>query len=118
MKILIPIFSFAKSGGMRVLSQLANYWIDMGNEVDFVSYCISDKPYYPTNAKIRWINENGEETQNLMKNKYKVRRPFLMGLKKYLKKNSKSFDVVLANHNAGAWTIFKYNKSILLYTSV
>ena len=30
MKIAIPIFGFAASGGGRVLSELANQWISMG----------------------------------------------------------------------------------------
>ncbi len=36
MKILIPMAAFGTAGGARVLSQLANAWIDAGHEVDML----------------------------------------------------------------------------------
>lgn len=61
MKILIPLVgTFSKEGGWRVLSELANYWINLGHEVLFLSHQRYIKPYFPTNAKIIFYNNKGE----------------------------------------------------------
>ena len=67
MKILIPIFSFTKSGGMKVLSNLANNWIDQGHIVTIITTS-TDEPYYLTNADI--INLNGDREISLFKRIY------------------------------------------------
>ncbi len=53
MKIIIPLtVDFGPAGGFRVLSQLANYWIDAGHDVSFLTYQQFRKTYYPTKAKM------------------------------------------------------------------
>ncbi len=53
MKIIIPLtVDFGPAGGFRVLSQLANYWIDAGHDVSFLTYHQFRKPYYPTKANM------------------------------------------------------------------
>ena len=67
MNIYIPIFGFGKAGGFRVLANLSNNWILMGHEVNFICLhndIILDKPYYPTNANIIYIDIKG----NIIKN--------------------------------------------------
>ncbi|NZA40384.1 hypothetical protein [Eubacterium callanderi] len=59
MKILIPILHFSKSGGMRVLTEIANYLIKRNYQVYFVTHVSSDKPYFPTNAKVIYVNSKG-----------------------------------------------------------
>ena len=60
-KILIPVCGFGKSGGYRVLSELANNWINKGHEVAFICFYVSDLPYYPVQADIIWLNISGEK---------------------------------------------------------
>lgn len=60
MKILIPLtVDFGPAGGFRVLSQLANHWIDAGHDVSFLAYQDFDKPYYPTKADIIFFDGFG-----------------------------------------------------------
>ena len=80
MKILIPSFGFAKSGGFRVLSQFANYWIKLGHEVTFLCSSNSIEPYFPTDAEIIWFNDKGvvEDAPNITK-----KSPFNIFVKQY-----------------------------------
>lgn len=60
MKILIPLsVDFGPAGGFRVLSQLANHWMDEGHEVSFLVYQHFDKPYYPTKANLIFYDAYG-----------------------------------------------------------
>ena len=59
MRILVPILSFGRAGGYRVLSELANNWVSRNHDVDFLSPDSSDEPYFPTKAEIRWVNGEG-----------------------------------------------------------
>ncbi|MCU8031121.1 glycosyltransferase family 4 protein [Shewanella sp. SM73] len=52
MNILIPVFSFGRGGGERVLSLLASELVKNGNRVFFVSPESGNIPYYPTEAEI------------------------------------------------------------------
>lgn len=105
MKILIPVWGFEKAGGYRVLSNLANHWIDNGHQVTFVSYFKENKPYYPIKAKIIWINKNGEEVKAYSDENKKEKISFF-AIKRFLKKNSTKFDVVLANYNLTAYNVW------------
>lgn len=110
LKILIPVWGFGRSGGYRVLSELSNNWINEGNEVTFVSFFVSDLPYYPTQAKIIWINNAGEMVKNNVdvKNKgnSKTKIYSLLSLFNYIKKLSKGYDVILANYNITSIPVF------------
>lgn len=100
MKIIIPIVgSFGKSGGFRVLSQLANYWIKDGHKVIFLSYINAVDPYFPTNAEILYYDNSGDVKEQKDNNHPKA---FLgvFQLRNALKKalNRLEADIVLANH--------------------
>ena len=112
-RILIPILSFGKAGGMRVLSQLGNCWANMGHSVEIISYFESDIPYYPVNFKIRWLVDNGEETVSNNTTYDPKNSSFrrLISIYKYLKKHSKDYDIVLANYNRTAWPVWLGSKS-------
>jgi glycosyltransferase involved in cell wall biosynthesis len=116
-KILIPILGFGRSGGMRVLSQLANCWKALGHDVSMVCFFESEEPYYPTCAKIIWVDKNGI-TVNTNNSVFKTSN---LGIKrvyavyKYLKKNFAKYDIILANQNQTAWTAWLGSKSMNIY---
>lgn len=104
MKILIPIFSFTKSGGMKVLSNLANNWIDQGHIVTIITTS-TDEPYYLTNADI--INLNGDREISLFK------RIYLLYL--FIKKKSLNYDAIIANYNLTAYPVLFASKIKIFY---
>lgn len=101
MKIVIPILGFGKSGGYRVLSKLADHFISRGYEVTFVAPYFSDKPYYPTKAKIFWAASTGVDYG--LPGKEEKKGGFLKimyCLYKALKNINASADtIILANHS-------------------
>jgi len=104
MKILIPLVgSFGKSGGFRVMSQLANYWIKDGHQVIFLSYKKSSGPYFPTVAKIIYYDNSGKLFE-LPDENYKNVFFGAFSLRKILQKvlNKQEADVVLATHSLTA----------------
>jgi glycosyltransferase involved in cell wall biosynthesis len=63
MKIIIPMNTFGKAGGYRVLSQLSSHWVEMGHTVIIIAHYSSDPVYFPTKADIVWIDSKGKETE-------------------------------------------------------
>jgi glycosyltransferase involved in cell wall biosynthesis len=108
MKILIPLLGFGKAGGYRVLSMLANEWIKLGHEVTFIVPGDSEQPYFPTKAKIIWIDYTGKILEN--QNDISYTGSFgvakrLLAIYKGLSNEEKYTDVILANHNLTAWPV-------------
>lgn len=103
MKILIPILGFAKQGGYRVLSELANNWIKMGHECTFLIPATSQNPYFPTKAKIircGWggvVDSMDQSPANGLNN--------VISLFFGLKDIGSAYDVILANHSLTAWPV-------------
>lgn len=100
MKILIPILGFGKGGGNRVLSELSNYWMNLGHEVCFLCFSESPLPYFPTTGKLLWVDENGNLTPSKsgkQSKKYFNALRQVIRLTKALNKLGDSFDVILAN---------------------
>lgn len=117
LSIIIPILSLGKSGGYRVLSMLANNWKSEGISVKIIAYYGNDKPYYPIEADIIWIDENGKEmneneSQKNVKNSLLKR---VKGIYIYLKNNQSKYNIVLANHNASVWPVHFGSKAINMY---
>jgi len=109
MKILIPILGFARAGGGRVLSELANHWIRAGHEVDFLVNEASAMPYFPTNAGIKWATNSGRIISDVEREQ-RSPRSFngwinLISLYRVLSKKGKEYDVILANHSLTAWPV-------------
>lgn len=97
MKILIPVISFSKSGGGRVLSNLANQWKSFGHEVKFVVASMDSGPNFPTTAEIIYGTCNEKRDGVLQK----------MGcLRQLVNKHAIEFDIILANHNLTAWAVW------------
>lgn len=51
MKIFILVMSFGPSGGMRVITELANSWSEIGNKVDILVVYDSE-PYFPISEQV------------------------------------------------------------------
>lgn len=100
MKIIIPLVgTFGKAGGWRVISELANHWIDAGHEVVFYSHIKSDGPYFPTKAKTFYFDNSGKLFDSFNANHPKnFLGPF--GIRRTLRKilDNEKADVVLATH--------------------
>lgn len=100
MKIIIPILgNFGNSGGFRVLSKLANYWIAGGNEVSFLVYVNSEPPYFPTTADVLYYNKKGKLVSKDQKDaSLPLLRMFQMRIAMQNALDNCNADVVLANH--------------------
>lgn len=107
MKIIIPVLGFGKGGGNRVLSKLANTWIELGHEVTFISYYDSALPNFETNAKIIWVNAWGDVVpNNIIKNKNSFKLIWqLCALLRGLNKFATNADIVLANQAYTSWPL-------------
>lgn len=104
MKIIIPVFGFAKAGGYRVLSNLATEW-KKEVDVEFLTFKNCEKPYFPTKAEIKTLPIN--LTDSFLKKTY-----FLV---KYINQN-KEKTIILANQNTTVWpTLFSKNKNKFYY---
>lgn len=109
MKILIPIHSFGKSGGYRVLSEFANHWILEGHTVDFLVNEASPLPYFPTIAGVIWVTNTGKLLSDAERSD-RIPRAYngwinLVGLYRAISKIGNGFDVILANHSLTAWPV-------------
>jgi glycosyltransferase involved in cell wall biosynthesis len=104
MKILIPVLSLGKSGGIKVLTNLANYWTAMGIQVTILVTDQLNTPYYPVKCHLKYINGKGEVLdKNFGKKTSSFSKLYAMYI--YLKKNSHNYDVVLANYNLTAYPV-------------
>ena len=117
MKILIPILGFGRAGGYRVLSKLANELIQSGHSVDFLCSENSGNPYFPTLAKIKWIDKKGLITGNKSEsgkkdNAFSIQKNLTKALSKIPKDY---YDVIIANHSL---TIYPIRRAGLIYKTL
>ncbi len=105
MKILIPILNFARAGGCRVLSELANEWTKRDHEVVFLCPDSSDEPYFPTTAKILWVNGKGRVFETRTSKATPSGRYHLQTLFLGLTSVGYQYDLILANHSLTAWPV-------------
>jgi len=107
MKILIPVLQFGKAGGYRVLSNLANEWINMGHQVHFISTISSNKPYFPTIANVYWVDNKGDfktEEDLVSEDSYRFWNRW-SALCKGMNRLESDYDIVLANQNLTAYAL-------------
>lgn len=106
-KILIPVTYFGPQGGFRVLSELANHWLNMGCQVEFLAYRGSPTPSFPTNAAVTWYDNDGN---TCIQNDLNGKRPrlkilwILRALTKAI--NKREYDIVLANQSLSAFPVY------------
>lgn len=108
-RILIPVAGFARAGGFRVLSELANKWIESGHQVDFLVHKSFATPYFPTLAGIRAFGmfrlaENVECGSCGV-----VEKPWpgfiYLGMLRALNEIGSEYDVIIANHSLTAFPV-------------
>lgn len=110
MRIAIPVMGFARTGGFRVLSKLANSWIEAGHEVTFLSPCQAESPYFPTTAKIIWLDGWGRETTQgsktwLPPGGLRGVIGWMWLLARGLSIRATEFDAIIANHSLTSWSV-------------
>lgn len=68
MKILLSISSLKAGGAERVLSHLANYWVNNGKDISIVTTWSAEKDFYALDPKIRRMSLNrGGESASMLK---------------------------------------------------
>lgn len=108
MRILIPTLGFGRTGGFRVLSQLANHWQMAGADVRFLVPAGSDAPYFPTTVPILQtslggrLSRPGERTVGPAR---LIGVHAVIALRAGLATLAGSSDIVLANHSLTAWSV-------------
>lgn len=112
--ILIPIWGFSKSGGIKVLSNFINRWTDSGINTKVVCYYKSDEPYYPIKADIVYVDNNGkkvnreEAERNQSIHKYlKSIYDTYHGLYIAMDNLSHEYNVAIANYDLTAYSVAK-----------
>jgi glycosyltransferase involved in cell wall biosynthesis len=108
MKILIPVYNFGRQGGYRVLSQLANHWIESGHQVDFLTTHSSNDPYFPTIAKILYSSLSKNSTDKIKRAKSPLVNKVKNLIELYLgiKRSVDEYDIVLATHSLTTFPIY------------
>ena len=117
MKILIPILCFDRTGGYRVLSKLADELIFLGHDVFFLCPNKSDLPYFPTSAKILWVDKNGKtiasrDESGKKENAISIQQKLTKALRSDL---ADSFHIIIANHSL---TTLPIKRARLLYKTI
>jgi len=104
MKILIPVLDFQPTGGYRVLSELANSWIESGHQVSFLAPAASKPPYFPTAASMIWVDAKGAPAG--VRNGAGARGiRQLISLYRGLNRFGNDYDVILANFSLTAFPV-------------
>lgn len=120
MKVYFPIFGFARSGGFRVLTKIANGLAMGGHDVTLVAPQGAARPYYPVGANVIVDIVNGSGCR--LSDGWAGDAPPLSGvsaviaLLRYLRKNISSEDRIVATYNQTAFPIFfsfRGNNSII-----
>ena len=106
MKILIPTLGFGRSGGNRVLSELASRWQALGHDVTFLAHAGGAEPYFPTTARCIWLNDRGDTVAHASLPSGRLGgvagvARMVNALRRGIARHEA--DVVLANHMLTAW---------------
>lgn len=111
-RILIPIIGFGKSGGYRVLSQLASSWSKEGCQVDFLVHEALSKPYFPTTGGVLRIMRDGSVRRDgngsSIWSSAELPRAFEIYRRLFaaLRRVGAGYDVILANHSLTTYPLF------------
>lgn len=93
------MLDFNRSGGNRVLSELATQLVSRGYEVDFVCLMYSDSPYFPTDARVIWIDGVGRRVRQNQPRRKTYPGEHLVALTLFLWRHGGNYDLVFANHS-------------------
>lgn len=111
-RILIPIVGFGRTGGYRVLSELASRWAESGQEVDFLVPSELAIPYFPTAAGIRTVDAFGCITRRApggtaaTDRRTPGAREIYWRLLRGLRRIGAEYDIILANQSLTAIPVF------------
>lgn len=100
------MMGMGRSGGERVLSQLANYLSDKGEDVFVVAPETNCSPYYPLNSKITILKSKVRKTR------FKVLDFFYNIYQLILKSRQVNADVALANYFLTAYVVIFLKKKV------
>lgn len=105
-KVAIPMLDFNRSGGNRVLSELASQLVARGYEVKFVCLMYSEAPYFPTSARIEWIDGSGRPVEENRSGRKRYPGQHLVALTRYFRREGRCYDLILANHSLTTLPIY------------
>ena len=94
MNIAIPIMTFSKAGGHRVISKFANAWSDAGHNVEII-LCYESEPYFSFNDNIRITRLKSRSVFDNIKR-----------ITRYLRQNWEKYDAIIGNQNRTAFYIW------------
>lgn len=111
MRIAIVVHYFEKHGGFRVMSKLANHWIESGNDVTFIASAASPLPHYPTRAEVIWAGPLGGKSIRSSKRLYPAGLPgrtasLTIPLTLALRRHASQFDAVIVDRTQTAWAAY------------
>lgn len=107
MTVLIPMWNFGKSGGIKVLSTLSIYWARQGIKTVYITYQNSDNIYYPINGEVIYLDKFGNPAsryENVAEKRIFIKR--LSCLYRFIKSNKHVYDVILANYCFTSYSVF------------
>jgi len=104
MKILIPMVDFGRTGGFRVLSELANSWVRSNHQVSFIAPDCSELPYFSTIAPIIFVDRKGllVDQRSDIKSRGTIK---LFSIYKALNSIADQYDIILANYSLTAFPV-------------
>jgi len=106
-RVVIPMLDFARSGGQRVLSRLATEWSLQGLDVTLLTHVSSDAPYFPTQARVVYVGDDGRPTAHPGPPSTKNVHPLIKmrAMRTALSHADLRDGVALATHNLTAWPV-------------
>jgi glycosyltransferase involved in cell wall biosynthesis len=106
-RVVIPMLGFGRSGGNRVLSRLATEWSLQGLDVTLLTHVSSEQPYFPTQARIVYVGNDGRPVAYPGGPNTKPVHPLIQmkALRAALSRADLSDAVALANHNLTVWPV-------------
>lgn len=114
MRILIPLLSLGKSGGLKVLTNLANNWSKMGIDTTIVVTNNLIEQYYDIQCNLIFLDDAGN-VNKYSSNKHIPLYRQLYLMYKYMRQVSLEYDCVIANYNLTTYPIFLGSKSNNFY---
>lgn len=107
MTVLIPIWSFGKAGGIKVLSTLSIYWAKLGIKTVYIAYRNDDILYYPVDGDVIYLDEYGRPStrcRDVNEKKLFIKR--FISLYRFIRKNKDLYDAILANYCMTVYPVF------------